>query len=272
MQIAISIGGIVFAFRSLQYLVEGLSQISGALIAWDHAALVFKAAGRSKPHAARQAPQPTHIQELPETETMPLLVAQGLGFRYHNRADMVLKDCNLQIHPGDRILLQGPSGGGKSTLVALLTGLRAPQHGTLRFRRKDSGPLGTEHWQRYVVAAPQFHENHIMTETFAFNLLMGRRWPPTWQDLQEAEAICRALGLGDLIDRMPAGMLQVVGEMGWQLSHGERSRLYIARALLQGAELVVLDESFAALDPQNLCQALECVIERAPTLLVVAHP
>ncbi len=55
---------------------------------------------------------------------------------------------------------------------------------------------------------------------------------------------------------MPAGMLQMVGETGWQLSHGERSRLYIARALLQDAELVVLDESFAALDPENLQRAL----------------
>jgi len=51
---------------------------------------------------------------------------------------------------------------------------------------------------------------------------------------------------------MPAGLLQMVGETGWQLSHGERSRLYIARALLEGADVVLLDESFAALDPENL--------------------
>ena len=71
---------------------------------------------------------------------------------------------------------------------------------------------------------------------------------------------------------MPAGLLQMVGESGWQLSHGEKSRLYIARALLQKAELVVLDESFAALDPESLRQALSCVLRRAPTLLVIAHP
>ena len=59
---------------------------------------------------------------------------------------------------------------------------------------------------------------------------------------------------------MPAGLQQMVGETGWQLSHGERSRLYIARALLQGAELVVLDESFAALDPETLARALRCVL------------
>ena len=75
-------------------------------------------------------------------------------------------------------------------------------------------------------------------------------------DFEAAQAICDDLGLGDLLARMPAGMLQMVGETGWQLSHGERSRLYIARALLQDAELVVLDESFAALDPENLKRAV----------------
>ena len=92
------------------------------------------------------------------------------------------------------------------------------------------------------------------------------------KDLQQAETLCRALGLGDLLDRMPAGLLQRVGETGWQLSHGERSRLYIARALLQNADLVVLDESFAALDPETLGQVLRCVLNRASTVLVIAHP
>jgi len=123
-----------------------------------------------------------------------------------------------------------------------------------------------------VAASPQFHENWVLSETLMFNLLMGRGWPPTGEDMEEAEEVCRALGLGDLLDRMPSGLQQIVGESGWQLSHGEQSRLYIARALLQGTELVLFDESFAALDPANLRKCLETVIERSPTLMVVAHP
>ena len=87
-----------------------------------------------------------------------------------------------------------------------------------------------------------------------------------------AEQICRELGLGDLLDRMPAGLQQVVGDTGWRLSHGEQSRLFMARALLQGADLVVLDESFAALDPESLDRSLRCVLQRGPALLVIAHP
>jgi ATP-binding cassette subfamily B protein len=90
--------------------------------------------------------------------------------------------------------------------------------------------------------------------------------------MEEADTVCRELGLGDVLDRMPSGLLQMVGEGGWQLSHGERSRVYIARALLQDASLVILDESFAALDPENLRTALECVLRRARTLMVIAHP
>src|SRR5439155_18436584 len=183
-----------------------------------------------------------------------------------------LRGGNLRVCAGDRILLEGPSGGGKSTLASLLVGLRLPQSGLLLLQGLDWQTLGSEGWRRRVVGAPQFHENHVFAETFAFNLLLGRRWPAQPEDLQQAETLCRALGLGDLLDRMPAGLQQRVGETGWQLSHGERSRLYIARALLQEANMLILDESFGALDPENLQRALRCVLQRAPTLLVIAHP
>ncbi len=150
--------------------------------------------------------------------------------------------------------------------------MRTAESGLLLLWGYDRQTIGTAEWRRRVVVVPQFHENYVLTGTFAFNLLMGRRWPPQPEDLSEAEAVCRALGLGEVLDRMPAGMQQMVGESGWQLSHGERSRLYIARALLQRADMLILDESFGALDPENLRRALQCVLQRAPTLLVIAHP
>jgi ABC-type bacteriocin/lantibiotic exporter with double-glycine peptidase domain len=170
------------------------------------------------------------------------------------------------------MLLEGPSGGGKSTLASLLTGLRQPESGLLLLGGLDMHTLGATGWRQRVVAAPQFHDNHIFTGTLAFNLLMGRRWPPHVEDLAAAETLCRALDLGPLLDRMPAGLWQLVGETGWQLSHGERSRIYIARALLQKAAVLILDESFAALDPETLQRVQQCVLEQAATLLVIAHP
>ncbi|WP_394846331.1 ATP-binding cassette domain-containing protein [Pendulispora brunnea] len=67
-------------------------------------------------------------------------------------------------------------------------------------------------------------------------------------------------------------MREVIYELRWCLSHGERSRVIIARALLQRAGIVLLDESFGGLDPHTLRRAVDCVNRRAETLIVVAHP
>ncbi len=168
-------------------------------------------------------------------------------------------------------MLEGASGGGKSTLVSLLAGVREPNSGRILIGGFDRPTLGAAEWRRRLAAAPPFHENQVLAETFAFYLFLGHPAILTPGDFEEAQAICDDLGLTDLLARMPAGMLQMVGETGWQLSHGERSRLYIARALLQDAQLVVLDESFAALDPEDLKRAVECVVKRARSLLVIAH-
>ena len=267
-QLAIAIGGILIAFRAFNRVATSLWQLEDAAISWKQVAPLFHAAAR---------PEPVGIPLLrsarePKTDGFNLVEAQDLTFRYQDRGEPVLRKCSFAIRPQDRILLEGHSGDGKSTLASLLIGMRTPQSGLLLLDGLDWQTLGTDGWRRRVVSAPQFHENHVLTETFAFNLLMGRGWPPTQKDMDEAEEICRELGLGDLLDRMPAGLLQMVGETGWQLSHGERSRLYIARALLQRASMIILDESFAALDPETLRRSLQCVLKRAPALMVIAHP
>ncbi|TXT22357.1 MAG: ABC transporter ATP-binding protein, partial [Planctomycetota bacterium] len=205
------------------------------------------------------------------TPPSPLLEGRDLTFRHARRTEPVLRGIDLTIHRGDRILLEGPSGGGKSTLAALLAGSRATQAGVLLLQGLDRQTLGMA-WRRRVVLAPQFHHNHVLMGTFLYNLLLGRTWPPSAQDVADAERLCHALDLGPLIDRMPGGLLQIVGETGWQLSHGEKSRLFLARALLQQADVVLLDETFAALDPDTLSRTLPHVVAHASTLLVIAHP
>ncbi|MCP4701335.1 MAG: ABC transporter ATP-binding protein [Gammaproteobacteria bacterium] len=267
---AISLGGILLALQSLNRFVTGASNVVEVMIAWKQLRPLFHAAARRQKQTPFHFVSPEDIQENQARE--PVLSARNLTFSYQRGAPPILQACCLEIHKGERLLLEGPSGSGKSTLSALLSGLRVPESGQLSLWGFNQQMLGLQAWRKKIVTAPQFHENHILTETFAFNLLMGRRWPPLPEDLEEAKMICRELGLGDLLERMPAGFQQMIGESGWQLSHGERSRLYIARALLQQADLIILDESFAALDPENLRLALQCVLRRAPTILVIAHP
>jgi ATP-binding cassette subfamily B protein len=268
--LAILLGGILLAYHALGLLSTGLWNLIDAVISWKQVAPLFHAAAR---------PQPVGLPIFRPAETPPteqnghkLIEAHDLVFRYQERGELVLQKCSISLREGDRFLMQGPSGGGKSTLASLLAGLRRPQSGLLLLEGLDLQTLGVDGWRRRIVSAPQFHENHVLTETFAFNLLMGRRWPPSQGDINEATKICRELGLDKLIERMPAGLFQLVGETGWQLSHGERSLLYIARALLQQARVIILDESFAALDPETLRRSLHCVLQRASTLIVIAHP
>jgi len=269
--LAVSLGGILLAYAALRRLTGGIGQLTDAVVAWKQVAPIFHAAADSYAGApVSTLPHSLSTHSLQPGELM--LDARDLVFRYPHRAEPVINGCSIRIFAGDRLLLEGPSGGGKSTLASLIEGLRAAESGLLLVRGLDRRTLGDQNWRRLVVCAPQFHENHVLSETFAFNLLMGRQWPASPADLAECEAICRELGLGELLERMPAGLMQMVGETGWQLSHGERSRLFIARSLLQRADLVVLDESFAALDPENLRRALNCVLERTTTLMVIAHP
>jgi ATP-binding cassette subfamily B protein len=269
-QLAISVGAVILGSQALNSLVNGMVSVVGVMLARDQVEPVFRAA--SRPALVHQDGSWLPMRRDGAASGTTMLQARDLVFRYRPAGHAVLNGCSLHIRYGDRLLLEGPSGGGKSTLAALLSGLRTPESGLLLLWGFYRQSVSAEEWRRHVVTAPQFHENHVLAETFAFNLLMGRSWPARAEDLDEAVEICRELGLGDLLERMPAGLQQMVGESGWQLSHGERSRLYIARALLQGADLIVLDESFAALDPENLHRAMQCVLNRAPTLLVIAHP
>ncbi len=294
--LAIGLGGILLAGQGLGKLAGGAQSLTSLFIAWQQVGPLFNASRRK-----REIPDlsfvPPRRQKINVENTSPstgittgkeeaasltaappadrdaaLLMARDLVFRYRPQGRPVLQDCSMMIFPGDRILLEGPSGGGKSTLAAVLTGLRLPESGSLLLWGYDRKILGQEEWRRRVVMAPQFQENYVFSETFAFNLLMGRRWPPLPEDLQEAEVICNELGLGELLQRMPSGFQQMLGESGWQLSHGEKSRLFIARTLLQHSDLIILDESFGALDPENLARAMRCVLNRAETVMVIAHP
>lgn len=288
--LAISLGGVLGVEAALRQLAVGVTNLLSAAVVWEQIAFLFHAAARPQ----KRVIQP-QLVPLAAASDQPLLAIDNLDFRYTypekfhtpsetaemgncfsedlhmHRREPLLHRLQLRIATGDRLLLTGASGSGKSTLAALLTGLREAQQGRLRLHGINRQSWSNVQWRRHIAAAPQFHENHVLGAPLLFNLLMGRHWPPRPSDVQDAHALCTALGLGNLLERMPGGLWQMVGETGWQLSHGERSRLYVARALLQNADLVMLDESFAALDPETLMQVLICVLERAPTLLVIAH-
>jgi ATP-binding cassette subfamily B protein len=269
-RMAVTVGGILLGYRGLRRLSIGLSSLAGAAIAGHAVRPLVRAASR------RDAPTcPSLVVRSPrrraaESEDV-LAQAREVSFRYPTSRDPVLHGCNLRVARGARLLLEGPSGTGKTTLATVLAGLQPADSGVVLVNGLDHSVLGRTGWHSRVVMAPQPHDNYLVSGTLAFNLLMGRRWPAQPADLAEAEKVCRELGLGDLLDRMPAGLQQVVGETGWQLSQGERTRVFLARAVLQQPELLILDESWGSLDPENVERAVRCVTQRAPAVIAVAH-
>jgi ATP-binding cassette subfamily B protein len=269
--LAAGIGGVLIGYRAFRMLAASLEQLTGALVAWRRIAPLLAGSRSPEPVAAPGVALASRAAAGAGLGGV-VVDARGLVFRHPGRGEPVLNGVHVQVAAGERVLLEGPSGGGKSTLGTLLAACRAPDAGLLLLRGLDPATVGAAEWRRRVVFVPQFHENHVLMGSFAFNVLMGRGWPPTPADLRDAERVCRGLGLGPLLGRMPGGIFQVVGETGWQLSHGERSRLFVARAVLQRPEVLILDESFAALDPETLRSTLEYLFEGDAALVAIAHP
>jgi ABC-type bacteriocin/lantibiotic exporter with double-glycine peptidase domain len=182
------------------------------------------------------------------------LTARGLDvFR---GGSLILDEVDVELGHGERVLVTGPSGAGKSTLAEALAGLLAPERGDVR---------------GHATLVPQYQDDHVLLSSLAFNLSLGRAWPATDDELRAAERVCEELGLGPLLARMPAGLAQIVGESGWQLSNGERSLLGLARALLHDPDVLVVDESLGPLDPATAQRALRVLDERVHTLVVVTQ-
>jgi ATP-binding cassette, subfamily B, bacterial len=119
-----------------------------------------------------------------------------------------------------------------------------------------------------VVVVPPPVDNHVFDRSLAFNLLMLRRWPPSEGDLRDAERVARKLGLGPLLDRLPSGLEQAVGDSGWPLSSQEVTRLYLARAVLQAPQVLVLDDCLNGIDASLAYDCLRRVRAMVETVVV----
>lgn len=266
--LALSLGGVLLAYQAFHAFAGGLERVMAGAAAWSWIRPFWEAAGR--PADLGLTRYATAAAEA--RPGRPRIEVRNVHFRHAARVARVFDGIDFSVRDGDRVLLGGASGGGKSTFASLLAGLRMPQSGMLLLDGLDRASLGEEAWRRRVLVVPQFNENHILMGTLAFNLLLGRGWPADAAALEEAQRACHSLGLGPLLERMPGGLNQSIGETGWQLSHGERDRVFLARALLQRPDILILDESLSALDPLTLRQVFSAMSARAPTLLLIAHP
>jgi ATP-binding cassette subfamily B protein len=265
-----AVGAVLLAFQALTRFTGSVHLAAALAIAWQQAKLLYRASETADPAGVPEIIEAERTVAARDEPGRALLLATGLSLRPAGDRAPIVDAASATVAVGDRVLLTGPSGGGKSSLAALLAGLETPSSGGLALRGLDLATTGPREWAQRVAYVPPFGRNHVFSDSFGYNLLPGR-WPPAPGELERAEQVCAELGLGPLLDRMPGRLQQIVGETGWRLSHGEQARLFLARALLQRAELVILDESFGALDPETMRECLDCVRRRCPTLVVISH-
>ncbi len=265
-RLAALLGGVLLATDGLQVVGTSFREAAEGIVVARGLGPSLGSGTDPTPRAVDEAP-PGSAPSTPGGAG-PLVSLERATIAAGSRTDrrLVLGDVSLAVRAGDRLLVTGPSGSGKSTLVETLAGLRAPTSG-----ERHLGDAGGDARPARVVAVPRLERNHLFTGTVAYNVLMGRGWPATAAEEDMAEDLCRAMGLGPLIDRMPSGMAQVLGEIGWRLSHGERSRLLVARALAQEPDVLLLDESFGALDAESLRSCVKAVVDRCSTVVLVTH-
>jgi ATP-binding cassette subfamily B protein len=261
----ISIGGILLGYQSFCLLISGFSSFAVLLCSWQQVSPLFSAAKRYTEDI------PTHHISDTRKSKYPFILMRDIAYQYIKNSDFELVIPELAISRGDRILIEGPSGGGKSTLSAIIAGARTCESGIILVNGCNVNQTGSLKWRKTIVLSPQFHENYIFTGSLAFNLLMGKNWPPKKEDLAAAKHICSKLELDNLIQKMPEGFGQMLGETGWQLSHGEQSRIFIARALLQSAQLIIFDESFMPLDSKTFEKVLQYVLENDASIMMISH-
>ncbi len=179
----------------------------------------------------------------------------------------VLHSVDLTITTGESLGVIGPSGGGKTTLVQLLLGLRQPTEGRVLAGGTDLARVRPSTWAERVALVPQ--DNEIIYGTVADNIRFFRE---RFSDAAVRAAAVRA-HLHDQIEAMSDGYDTVIGPGAHTLSGGQRQRLGIARALLGDPALLILDEPTSALDPLAERMVLQTLrdLRSTTTMVVVAH-
>lgn len=178
-----------------------------------------------------------------------------------------LEDISLTIGNGQTVAIVGPSGGGKSTLAALIARFFDPQSGTISVGGVDVKDIDKNELMDTVSFV--FQNSHLIKGTILDNVRMGK---PKATD-EEVMAALKAAQCMDIIEKFPNGVNTVIGSQGIYLSGGETQRIVIARAILKNAPVVILDEATAFADPDNETKVQIAFNELAKrrTVIMIAH-
>jgi ATP-binding cassette subfamily B protein len=250
---------------ALAYMVGSLS---GPV---DQIVSLFQATQDAKISACRVAEIHSSPTEM-ATKGVPVpsekhIALDGVSFRYDANTRDVLQSLNLEIPYGTRLAIVGPSGGGKTTLMKLLTKLYEPTTGEITIGGTALSTIDTTAWRRCCHVVPQ--DGFIFSDTLSANIALGS----DNVDEERMRHIIDVAVLGEVVRRLPEGVHSKIGQYGSELSAGERQRVLVARALYSLPDVIILDEATSALDG-GVERELLANLDRelvATTVITIAH-
>jgi ATP-binding cassette subfamily B protein RaxB len=193
------------------------------------------------------------------------LIVQNLMFSYPGDQHPLISNLSFVINPGDRIVLAGPSGTGKSTIIKIILKLIEPQQGTIKLGNLVQGGVTRQRWLSNVGTVMQ--NDRLFSGSVRENIAFGDAEIDDAMVIAAAELACVHVD----IERFPMGYDTLVGEMGGAMSGGQIQRILIARALYKKPTLLVMDEGTANLDQETEALVLRKIQGLGISVIQAAH-
>jgi ATP-binding cassette subfamily B multidrug efflux pump len=217
------------------------------------------------------------FEEVPEISDNPKAIElralkgtielRGLTYASGNGENPLLKDLQLTIHQGERIVIVGRTGAGKTILCDLLARILEPPMGQIFFDGIEVHHVPLSVLRRDIGYVPQ--ETLLFSDTIRENIAFGKLYAAE----EEIEKAARVAQIYEEVMSFPEGMNTVLGEKGITLSGGQRQRVAIARAILMNPPIFIMDDSLSSVDIQTeerLLQGLEPIL-RGRTSILITH-
>ena len=200
-----------------------------------------------------------------ESSGSPEICFDNVTFAYQDKE--VLHDITVTLPKNSLTALVGPSGSGKSTVMKLCARFYDPQQGHLFFNGVPMDEIAPESLMSHISMV--FQDVYLFQDTIRNNIRFGKTDAMDEEIIAAAKKAC----CHDFIMRLPQGYDTMVGEGGCTLSGGEKQRISIARAMLKDAQIILLDEATASLDPENEVEIQKAIgtLIKGRTVIAIAH-
>lgn len=259
----LSVGAIVSFVGFANLLITRLDQLSAFLVRMQQGAPAIA-------NYFEILDAPTEVAEKSNARTLPTIKGQvvydNVTFQFPGSVQGVTK-LAFEAKPGETIALVGPTGSGKSTTLALLQRLRAPDNGSIQIDTQDIADVTLKSLREQIAVV--FQDAGLFNRSIAENIAIGKP-SATQAEIEQAAKLAEA---HDFISAKPGAYNFEIGERGASLSGGERQRIAIARAILKDAPILILDEATSALDAEteaNIKRAID-QLRHGRTTFIIAH-